>query len=80
MAGSPGVLTPRCPATNESQRLIAALLLLVVKHIDRPNPRPKQQQQQQASIPSVPISFLFAPVTMDLSWQPRTGAAQRRKQ
>ena len=39
-----------------------------------------QQRQRQASIPSVPISCVFAPFAIDPSEQPVTGAAQRRKQ
>ena len=49
------------------------------KHSNKNNNK-QQQQQQQASIPSVPSLCVFPPFTKDLSEQPRTGAAQRRRQ
>ena len=46
-------------------------------HIER-CPKQQQQQQQQASDSGVP-TFVASPFLMDPSWQPKSGAAQRRR-
>ena len=54
--------------------------LITVTHRSAPQPPQPPTTTTLASIPSRPISVVFAPVTMDLSGQPSSGAAQRRMQ